>query len=334
MISFLALMTKYTLVISMLFTNIFSVTTGNHAEKIKDYMAGCKLSFAAVSDVHFRDNAIWEYLLDLGLDDMAKAQDRLDALVFDGDNTNLGSDAEYARFAKTVGGFDVTDNLFITQGNHDGWCGSWDGDVRSPEESIGRFCEYTGKICGTKTDTMYYSKVINGYYFIVLGSEGNSTSANLSGAQLTWFASEMENASATGLPIFVFLHQPINGTHGLPYNWDMKEADFDKGGVGSESDAVLGIISKYKNVFYISGHIHAGFANEDTGACYVSVEKHEGYTLINLPSYANPDLIHGGCKKMGTGYVIEAYNNKIVLRARNFMTGTWLTEYNEVIELN
>ena len=150
----------------------------------------------------------------------------------------------------------------------------------------------------------------------------------------------MEKAAASGLPIFVLMHQPVNGTHGLPYNWEMHEGDPpEEGGIGPQSAQVEAILKKYDNVFYISGHIHAGYKNGGKfGAQYASVETMRNdngnpVTLINLPSYMYFDFIHGGHPANGCGWVIEAYDDEVLLRARNFASGTWLTRYDTAVPL-
>ena len=139
----------------------------------------------------------------------------------------------------------------------------------------------------------------------------------------------------------MFLHQPINQTHGLPYNWELNKDDpDDEGGVGDQSAQLVEILKRYDNVFYISGHIHAGYKKSESkiGAKYGSVEFMENnngnpITLVNLPSYLYFDFIHGGHLANGCGWVIEAYDDEVVLRARNFATGTWITLYDETVEL-
>lgn len=335
MYAFFAGATKVALSIFMVLTNIFSFATGDKAVKIKRADDGCMMSFAAISDVHLQDLGLFEWLLDCGLLDISKAEDRFDAVVFNGDNTNLGKEEEYARFGRAVDQFDIADQTILTIGNHDTWCGDWDAE-RDPETSIDDFVKANKDISGRDIEHPYYSTTIKGYPFIILGSEGNSTDAYLSPEQLSWFSTEMEKASESGKPIFVLLHQPLNGTHGLPYNWEHEEdADLDDGGVGDQSDAVLETIKQYDNVFYISGHIHAGFSVNEEKNGYLSIEEHDGYTLINIPSYSIGDFFqHGGEWQIGTGYVFEAYENEIMIRARNFITGTWLTKYDRTIPVS
>lgn len=311
------------LITVMTLSFIFSPITGDKEGKIKRKNENCNASFAAISDMHLKDNFIRQGMFELGLADMAEAEDRLDAVVFNGDITDHGYIEMWDCFAEATGNYDVTDNYIIVAGNHDTW-----GPDRDNLDTVKQaFIDYNKKVAGRDITEMYYSADINGYPVIVLGSEGDSTSATVSQTQLDWFAAEMEKASKTGLPIFVFFHQPINQTHGLPYTWEMEdEEDPDEGGIGAASDAVLNIIKQYKNVFYISGHIHAGFTTEDN-KLYTSVERYDGYTLINLPCYMYPDVLRGSNITNGTGYVFEIYDDEVLLRARNFATGTWCTKY-------
>ncbi len=316
---------------------------GKKEAKIARAGEGCGVSFAVISDAHLRGNfkMIFQGMLELGLADMANAEDRLDAVVFDGDITDHGDFDQWNVFADAVSKYDIADNRFVVVGNHDTW-GPNREDFTNPEDGVKpTFIDYNKLVSDRDITEMYYSDIVNGYYFTPLGSEEDHTCAYLSETQLQWFAQEMENAAATGLPIFVFLHQPINGTHGLPYNWELKKDDpADEGGIGDQSAQVVEILKKYDNVFFISGHIHGGFKKGSSviGPKYASVEYLENdngnrVTLINLPSYMYFDFIHGGHLANGCGWVIEAYEDEVLIRARNFATGTWITLYDETVEL-
>lgn len=316
---------------------------GKKEAKIARAQEDCRVSFAVISDTHLRGNnkLIFQGMLELGLADMERAKDKLDAVVFDGDITNHGYIPEWDVFADAMSKYDAAGKSFVVVGNHDTWGPNRD-DFTNPVDGVKpTFIHYNKKISDREITEMYYSDVVNGYYFIALGSEKDNTNAYLSDTQLRWFSGEMEKAAAAGLPIFVFLHQPINQTHGLPYNWEKNKDDpIDEGGIGDQSAQVVEILKKYDNVFYISGHIHGGFKKEDSriGVPYASVETMENnngkpITLVNLPSYMYPDFIHGGHIANGCGWVIEAYDGEVLLRARNFATGTWLTKYDVQIAL-
>ena len=313
-------------------TNLLTPLTGDRRGKIEDAAENCNASFVALSDTHIKDNFIRQGMLELGLADIEEAKDRPDALVFCGDITDHGYIDMWDCFARAMGKYDMTDNTILVEGNHDTWGPDRD-DLSTVKQT---FIDYNKKVSGRDVSEMYYTTTIGKYPAIILGSEGDSTSATVSDTQLEWFTAEMEKASATGLPIFVFFHQPINQTHGLPLSWEMDKDDLEKpaeGGIGDASEAVLNIIKQYKNVFYISGHIHAGFSTEDDGTIYSSVEQHDGYTLVNLPCFMYPDVKRGGNITNGTGYLFEIYDEQVMIRARNFATGTWCTKYDVTIGL-
>ncbi|MBQ9505996.1 MAG: metallophosphoesterase [Clostridia bacterium] len=339
---FLSLMVKF---VSMLLSLVMVVTTpvglieGKKVQPIARAKEDCGVSFAVISDSHLRGNfkLIFQGMLELGLRDMAEAKDRLDAVVFNGDITDGGEPDQWDVFSDALSKYDIADNTFVVIGNHD----TWGPDEK--DDSVRTTFEWNNDVISDRDITqLYYSEVVKGYYFIVLGSEGHSVDAWLSDTQLEWFASAMAKASGSGLPIFVFMHQPINGTHGLPYNWELnKNHSQEIGGIGEQSDQVVDILKKYDNVFYISGHIHGGFKNKGylIGPKYASVEYMENnngnqITLINLPSYMYFDFIHGGHMANGCGWVVEAYDDQVLLRARNFATRTWISAYDVTVDLD
>lgn len=325
----------------MFLTAPLGMICGKREAKIARAKEDCIVSFAMISDIHLRGNfkPIFQGMLELGLADMERAKDKLDAVVFVGDITDHGDYDQWNVFAESVAKYDIADNTMLVVGNHDTW-GPNREQFDDPQDGVKTtFIRYNKQISDRDVTEMYYSDVVNGCYFIALGSEADHTDAYLSDTQLQWFAGEMEKAAATGLPIFVFMHQPLNQTHGLPYNWELKKEDpAEKGGIGAQSAQVEEILKRYDNVFYISGHIHAGFKNEGNGigVKYASVEtlmNNNGnpITLINLPSYMYFDLTRGGHLANGCGWVIEVYDGEVLLRARNFATGTWLTRYDQTL---
>ncbi|MBQ6267213.1 MAG: metallophosphoesterase [Clostridia bacterium] len=327
MLSAFAAAVRFVMVAIMTVVTVIAPFSQKKEAKIARMNADCRAAFAAISDTHLKDNFIRLGMFEFGLQDLAQAQDRLDAFVIDGDITDCGDVENWEAVAKTLNKYDISNNNIMVLGNHD----TWGGD-RTPDYTRETFIKFTKDATGREIEQVYFTTEINGYPVIVLGSEGDNTSATISQTQIDWFADEMAKAAATGLPIFVFCHQPFNGTHGLPYSWEMNEdEDPDTGGIGDASDALLAIVEQYQNVIFISGHIHTGFTNKDSKYGFESVERHGSYTLVNLPCYEYPDVQRGGHINNGTGYVFEIYDGEILLRARNFATGTWLEEYNETI---
>ncbi len=313
---------------------------GNFAADTTYKKENCGLKFGTISDAHINGISIRETTLNLALWDFANADEKYDALVFVGDQADSGSKEEYEAIKRVIGNYgreNLAKNIIWATGNHDTWTENEQGedDLALAQKY---FTEYRKEFSGVESDKMYYSTQINGYPFIVLGSEEDHTNATFTEEQLQWFEGEMEKASKTGKPIFVISHWPLNETHGLPENWEFmgkyKDFDYDKGGIGGEaSNRVLEAMKKYDNVFYITGHIHAGFSNKNDKVFskYLSVYDYEGIHLVNCPCLAS--LSFRGRMANGTGFVFEAYDDEVIIRGRSYTAGVWYSIYEYSIPL-
>jgi hypothetical protein len=90
-------------------------------------------------------------------------------------------------------------------------------------------------------------------------------------------------------------------------------------------------MEKYPNVFYISGHMHAGIKSGviDEKFGLANVETVNGVTYISLPTYG---LVNSfGDPVFGTGMQLEVYDDEVIIRPRNFITNAWYT--NAVYEI-
>ena len=85
-------------------------------------------------------------------------------------------------------------------------------------------------------------------------------------------------------------------------------------------------MNKYENVIMISGHLHTGIGQ-------YTYEKIENFHSVNLPSTSivNKD---GDYNNAGIGFVIEAYDNHVLFRARDFAQGKYIPEYDIDIALS
>lgn len=301
---------------------------GDFTAETKPLYDDCRLNFAAFSDVHMTDEQARVDMLKFGLQDMQNSDSPLDLIIGAGDLTDHGEPEEWANLEKAFADYAPAKNIILAQGNHDTWTG--DDDYALSREL---FIEYNEKIAGREIDEVYYSTKVNGYTFLVLGSEEDHTYAYFSDTQLDWLANEMEKASQDGLPIFVVCHWPLNQTHGLPETWGEDDMEPDDGGIGDQSARVEEILKSYENVIMITGHIHSGFSNdrqEDTNG-YVSVESDGSFHSVNLPSYMYMTM--RGRIANGTGYTFEVYDDTVEIRARSYSAGVWYTDYNYTIDL-
>lgn len=313
--------------LSVLSSSVFGHFTAPFAPTDKQNV---RLYFAAIADVHMTDSVFRSGMLELGLDDMEKSEYPLDALVLAGDNTDHGEAEQYEMLYRTMERYSPAKNILLAAGNHDKWTQS--DDIGKAKEY---FTRYTGQITGRSIDEMYYTTEVNGYHFIVLGSEGDSTSAYISDRQLSWLEATMKEASQDNKPIFVLSHWPMNGTHGLPEKWGNEEPQPEDGGFGRQSAQVEAILKSYKNVFLISGHLHLGLTNDTTEHLYGynTVETHGSVHSVSLPVYMFASSRLNGTVSNGIGCVFEVSDNKVIIRGRSFSAGVWYTLYTWTVPL-
>lgn len=276
-----------------------------------------KLSVACISDTHIKDDAGRKNFLNLGLKNISRASRPVDAVLIAGDLTDNGNTDSYQIFYSILKKHSF--NYVLAMGNHDTW--GKDGFETSRNQFVSGYHDLTGEQIAVN----YYAKVINGYTFIVLGSEKDAgCPAYLSDTQLQWLDQNLKTATADGKPVFVICHQPINNTHGLPAVWD-------EGGVGEQSDQLNAILHSYKNVFYISGHLHCGLQNEPDDKGYQTLQGDSSFHSLNLPCYMYTN--ERGIKVNGTGVEIEVYSDKVLLRGCNYSASSWYTNYEYNISL-
>ncbi len=309
--------------------NVFSwCIFGNFTAETKPLYDDCRLNFATFSDVHMTEEKARADILRFGLQDMQEFDSQLDLVVATGDLTDHGEPEEWAMLERAFADYTPAKNIILAQGNHDTWTS--DDDYALSKKL---FIDYNKKIADRTINNVYYSTKVNGYTFIVLGSESDHTYATFSDTQINWLKNEMKKAAKDDLPIFVISHWPINESHGLPETWGDDEPMPDDGGIGDKSAEVEAILKSYDNVFLISGHIHAGFVNDSQTNIfgYTSVESDGSFHSINLSPYMYLTAL--GRIANGTGFVFEVYDDVVEIRARSYSASVWYTDYNFTINL-
>jgi len=259
-----------------------------------------KAQFSVISDTHIESmNVVRFGGLAKSLRDIKAGKARQDALVLLGDNTAAGKRFEYFMLYSLLSHYGGAKYILAAVGNHD-----LDGPVS-------RHNFYYRALARTNNKKPYYSKTINGYAMIVMGSEKQVPRgyAHISSAQIKWLDGQLKAAVKGGKPAFVFNHQPLN--HTFP--------DGGWGGVGEQSQAIREVLRKYSNVFFFSGHVH-------TPASRLSIQKEGGVTYVDVPTLLSK-------APAGIGYQVEVYGNRVLLRARNFRTGAWIDRNNYSIAL-
>lgn len=286
-----------------------------------------RLHAMLISDTHqdvlHPDPTIPQTFLRDAITDGEEAKTPVDAVVIAGDLTSDGDDDNWELFRACWRGRKPAKKVFMAIGNHD-------TRSRSGEKipARARYRSARRDIAGTESEKDYFSDVINGYHLIALAGNDKEhlpgEGVRLSQEQIDWFEKELKSGAESGKPVFVVCHECINGTHGLPATWEdvlTPEGHPYKGGLGDQSDLIRDMMTAYKNVFYITGHVHMGWAGEKAKAehGFSSVEKIGPLNLINLPSLSCGNF-HGEGSIIDIGAMMEVYDERVLIRPRDFKT--------------
>lgn len=264
-----------------------------------------RLSFAAIADTHLPNRESASLNLNNLVLDAEKSGADYDALLMAGDIADYGFKSEYNRFFAVLDKQKAFPNVLLTIGNHDARAIF----TRNSKIVMNKVEKYLGISTNGKT---YYSYDIKGYTFIVLCTEKRALEkASLTKAQIDFLDKELAKATKDGKPAFVMCHQAFKNTHGLPEVWKT-------GDMGNESDEVRAVMEKYKNVFFINGHLHGGIFEKTLEV----LNKENNVFSLSVPGYRKENNF--GITDCGTGYYCEVYDDRVVFTARKFISGEYV----------
>ncbi|MCR5485192.1 MAG: metallophosphoesterase [Clostridiales bacterium] len=285
-----------------------------------------------VSDVHMRDEPYRNRRLYDGLYDLENSKFPIDVLTSAGDLTDHGELSEWATIVNKTKGHMPAKEIVLAFGNHDTWTTTLEGKD-DYDYASGLFLHYIEKLTGVPEDKVRFTRVVKGYSFICMGSESCECDGKIGAEQIAWLDEELKKATENGRPAFVINHQALQRTHGLPYTFSAgknKDLPPEEGGIREGNDEVRAVLGKYKNVLLISGHSHMGLCGKFTR--HSTFEKVDSFYSINLPCYMFWN--HDGLPSCGYGYVMEVYDDRVLLRARNFIRRVWIPAYDFIFPIN
>lgn len=275
----------------------------NEKYDVKD-PENCRLDFSILSDSHIEGNNFNRYKVFAGsLKDVKNNKSGNDAVIFLGDNTMNCQHIENMLFHGAASTILKDENIISVIGNHD--LGNGEGDYNN---LLNRWLTYSNAFFNLGIDRQYYYKVVDGYYFIVLGNECHEIYDMLiTDEQYEWLEETLKKAAQSGKPAFVFSHYPTD---------DATDAD------GNSSDRLTNMLAEYNkenDIFCFVGHTHMPLY------LFWSFHNYDGFPEIYLPRLT--ELKGSGDNEIyensGVGIVAEVYDNEVVIRGRNFYAGEW-----------
>lgn len=274
------------------------------------------LNAAIISDIHIDARLpLGKLILETGLLDVKRNTTENDAVIFPGDLTNYGDLPSVEDFYEIVARVNPAKEWIIAPGNHD----IGHAEDCTNEEARQRLIEINNRYTNEENENIYFTKTVKDYTFIILAdeSEDNWDACDISDEQIKFLDEELAKATADGKPAFVVCHWPLEYTNGQNAIYE------DAGIVDETADKLKNTMQKYKNVFFISGHMHKGVSGElfeDTFG-FSSVETIKGVNYVNLPSYGIANRY--GIPWNGIGMQMEVYENEIVFRPRRYLYSKW-----------
>lgn len=293
------------------------VTIGgvNKAQAVDDEEA--VFTFNLISDTHIGAADAEDVMIE-GFQKMQAEQGKADAVVICGDLTNTGDPAAIEHFFSVMSANRPNANVITATGNHDM------GQTSPSAERRATFIKCRNADMGISTATVYYSYEVKGIKFIVLGDEGNGiNTCKITDTQIQWLDNELKTGAVDGKPVFVICHWPMRRCHGAHFLWPI----WPGGNLNfATTNKLMNVMTKYDNVFYLSGHLHEGINGIKTTLLFNAccVEDHKGVTCINSPSFGKTNRFGIGYR--ATGFEIAVYDSKVTILGRNFLTGEYFSD--------
>lgn len=280
------------------------------------------LTFQIITDTHVTADPAHEYNLNFerALQDMAVHAQGSSGIMHIGDITDHGFPEEYEEVHRILQLHQASlPELRYTLGNHDVGLGHWES----------RLAMYTSRM---GMPGPYHDHWIGGYHFIFLGTEeGLPSFCNLSDEQLRWLDRklgegvpdsrqpggqmelELGAAEPPDQPVFLFLHQPLKDT--VAGSLESQEW------YGVTQDKELrSILAKYPQTLLFTGHTHWELEVDNT----MYPGNGETATMFNAASVAYLWTNADEHKTGSQGFYVEVYADKVLVRGRDFTTGTWV----------
>ncbi|MDF2670339.1 MAG: phosphohydrolase [Paenibacillus sp.] len=285
-------------------------------------------SFVILSDLHV--NSGFSYPsehLHTTIRDLLNFETKVEAIVLTGDITEAATKEDYREFRKIINSYTLP-QIHANMGNHEYyniWIsqeGAWSKETMPNGKSDAGSREAFMRTFGYEKP--YHSFKVSNYQVIMLSQETYVQEkpdviegAWYSDEQLQWFKETLAQSKGDR-PIFVMIHQPLpavgvdGGNHQVIRAKEFRE-----------------ILKPYKNVFVFYGHNHQDFSN---GKPHYYKETFHLFNNSSVGRVLNSSNEHKN-KDSAQGLYVQVYANKVVIRGREFSTGTWIEEANWTVSL-
>lgn len=290
-------------------------------------------SFGAVSDVHLSavmgDDASIDFQRALTF---FNETEKVAFTCICGDLTNGGTVAEFTNYKKHVDLYSPDTPVYAISGNHDANDDYFQAETGAITKDFNGLVPYTWK-------PLYYSFEVGSDLFVMLGMSrwdyGKTNEDIFTAESINWLKDILE-ANKTKR-VFLFQHALRFDGCGKPYS-GFPTADMLQVTLGTRFKE---IVSQYPNVIWFHGHSHMTFDSQEDNPI-ANYDNNFTCHSVHIPSLATPkeyeipenpnESPYKGETAESEGYVVDVYENYIVLRGRDFAKGRFLPLANYLVD--
>ncbi len=274
---------------------------------------GKPVEFQVISDIHITNNDAHIHDVHFGavMKEISAVSPGSIGIFIVGDMANTGNEAEYIQMKRIYDNAGKLPPLFMAIGNHDLYNGS-------AEDQNRLFLKYAVLPDGKNPESPHYDFWLKGFHFVFLGNDQlvRGVDTTLSENTLKWLKNTLDERRDGKRPIFLFIHQSLYDTvaGSLPgQNWN---------GVANDAE-FRDVIFRYPEIVMFNGHSHWTMDSERN----IWHEDDKPY-IFNTASTAylwtSYNIVTGENLDGSQGYYIYLYDDKIIVRGRDFERGQWI----------
>ena len=280
-------------------------------------------SFGALSDIHLNTgdaNTDFQRALTY-----FNESEKVDFTCICGDLTNFGRLTEFEHYRDMVNTYSPNKRVYAISGNHDS-TDEYNGGASALTLTYDGITPYTG-------NPLYYTFEQGNDLFVMMGQRrweyGYANDDLFSVEELQWLYDTLE--ANRDKRCFVFQHSLRFDGCGKPYSQSPTINMLNC----TQGEVFKSLVSHYHNVIWFHGHSHTCFDSQEDNDI-ANYDNLYGCHSIHIPSLATPreyeNSAYVGKTAESEGYVVDVYENHIVLRGRDFANAKFLPIANYCID--
>lgn len=271
-------------------------------------------SFMSISDSHVQNVAGNDGVVDLTRAiNFANNEDDIKFVVHCGDTADAGTDWHLSKYKEIVDR--CTKPVHEISGNHEEVTG--DGNIELTYDSL---TQYFGH-------PLYYSFEYGNDVFIMLGESGYTTGNFFADGELQFLYDTLEANRDKRCWVYMHVFNWDEGDSGNPnnfYEYDLFNTGENAAYRQKEKQCFIDMLKHYPNTIWVHGHTHALLELQSIES-WSNYSENLGYRSLHNPSITKPKDENGNTIVEGSqGYIIDVYEDFIIVKGRDFVKGKYL----------